>query len=196
MMILKTSLLNLFISAMVVVFPAAASDFACLKALLPATSHFWVSQQRKGLSEPLVNDSGTAILIAEWKGGPLQRVFIYTALGARKYDQVLVDNKLQPLRSLSLEFIHQHRFSVKIDDLETFLFHIPEARPVKDRLKHFDDGTIETLVETEGDSEKVKRTIADEISTREQWVKNNNLNKARFKAWSTAEQICRAQAAN
>src|SRR6516164_6627139 len=74
---------------------AMAAEFSCLKALIPATDHYWVHKTRKEFSLPAVSESGSAIAISRWAGDHLEAVYIYTESSTKMYEKysVTMDDK-------------------------------------------------------------------------------------------------------
>src|SRR6266404_5963340 len=67
---------------------AAASDFYCLQALIPASDTHWISTHRTQFSLPRVSSGGTAIAISQWDRDRLINVYVYTEQSSRRFDRI------------------------------------------------------------------------------------------------------------
>lgn len=197
--LLTGSLRRAFVTLALVVLPcpAWAGDFACLQALIPATNHLWVATHRNQFSLPIVSPSGGAIAIAEWDHEHLTNIFVYSEKSSKRYDRMTAigASEAQELRGLSDTWIKTHMFAIKLESFEVFQFVVEppggwnkKATPMRTTASEAELGGW--LIEGEQPGDVVK-AIQSEISLRETWVRNNNLDATRFKAWSIAEKLCR-----
>lgn len=174
---------------------AAASDFSCLQALIPASDTPWVSTHRSQFSLPKVSSEGTVIAIAQWDQDRLLSVFVYTEKSSRRFDRISVFGAgEQALNTLVPEWLKTHLVAVKSESLEVFQFQLDPPRgwnrksvPMRTTASVLDLGGWLVEAEKPGD---VEAPIKKEIELRENWARNSNLNKERFKAWTKAEKAC------
>lgn len=199
MMILRMNQRNRIVALMLcwLSWPAVASDFACLQALIPATNHLWVATHRTQYSLPVVSPSGEAIAIAQWDHEHLTNIFIYSEKSSKRYDRMtaLGASESQELRGLSDAWIKTHLFAIKLASFEVFQFQVEppggwDKRSVSMRTTASTAELGGWLVEGEQPGD-VTKAMKQEIDLRETWVRNNNLDATRFKAWSVAEPLCR-----
>jgi hypothetical protein len=176
---------------------AAASDFSCLQALIPATDHYWVRTHRKQFALPEVNASQSAIAIGEWDNDKLVNVYVYTKETSRRFDrvQVIGADRPQELKALAADWLKAHVVATKVDNLEVFQFPVEppggwDRQTVRLRATASEPELGGWLVEAEK-SQNLKIAIQQEIQLRQDWVRHNNLDATRFKAWSKAEKVCR-----
>jgi hypothetical protein len=176
--------------------PAAASDFSCLRALIPATQHAWVFTQRDQFASPELNDSSSAMAIEQWNGNKLVAIFVYTGETAARFTHARVGlaKTLVDLQSLETSWLKLHTLATKFPSLEVFQIHSQglHARPERLSTKTPQSEIGGWLVEEKFDVKLNSMPIRWEIELREKWARNNNLDSVRFKAWSDAEKECRA----
>jgi len=177
--------------------PAVADDFACLQALIPATNHHWVATHRSKFSLPIVSPSGDAIAIAEWDHEHLTNIFVYTPKSSKRFDRMtaLGATQAQDLRGLSVSWLKEHLVATKLESFEIFQFQVePPGGWDKKTVSMRTTASVADLGGWLVEGEKagdVTSAIQEEIHLRETWVRNNNLDATRFKAWSLAEKLCR-----
>lgn len=138
--------------------------------------------------------SGTAIAIAEWEGEKLSHVFVYTEAGAKRYSRVrILEAEPKELSSLDSDWLKSHQLAAPLDNMEVFRVH-PLAPTRKARPKtaglHDDLELGGILVDDGKPSAGLTEPIHDEIQLRLRWVRDNNLDAARFKKWSKAQPLC------
>ena len=135
--------------------------------------------------------------MAQWDHEHLTNIFIYTDKSSKRFDRVKAvgASESQELRGLGEDWLKTHVFAVKLEDLEVFKFQVEppggwtgKAIAVRTTASIPDLGGW--LVEAEK-SVNVDKALKEEIEIRQIWVRNNNLDAERFKAWSNAEKICR-----
>jgi len=175
---------------------AAASDFSCLQALIPASSHYWITTHRTQFSIPRVSAEGSSIAIPQWEHDHLTNVYVYTEKSSRRFDRITAfgESSPQPLTSLTDEWLKSHLVATKAENLEVFQIQVEPPGGWDRKTVHMRSAASEPelggwLVESEKPGD-VATPIRTEIKLRQDWVRDNNLNAERFKAWSKAEKIC------
>lgn len=178
-------------------FSAWANDFTCLKALIPATTHEWVSRHHTRYSLPVQSSSGSALAIAEWDHDHLANIFVYTSKFSKRFDRMKAvgSSEAQELRGLSAGWLKTHLFALKLESLEVFQFQVEppggwdgKAMPLRMTASAPELGGWLIEGEKPGD---VAKPIQREIEIRETWARDNNLDSVRFKAWTKSEKFCR-----
>jgi hypothetical protein len=174
--------------------PVFASDFACLKALIPATTSYKVNVERGQFGVPLFSEPGTAVAITQWDHHRLISVFVYNDRTAHRFDRLKRGEMEVALASMDLDWLKDHYLVTKMADLEVFRFFAAEP------TKPTHGATPPKVVGEEGgwlieaaSQQTAGEPLRKEIALRQAWARAHNLDSSRFKAWSLADKECGQQ---
>jgi hypothetical protein len=173
---------------------ARGSDFSCLRALIPASDHYWVHKHRSRYALPHMNNSQSSIAIGEWENDRLIHVFVYTEKSSFRFSSVrILGDEPRELKTLEPEWLKTHLLAIPMESMEVFRIH-PESP--RHAVKAKTTGLHEKLelggilVDDKANPAILSEPIQEEIQLRLRWVRDHNLDSGRFMKWNKAQAIC------
>jgi hypothetical protein len=172
---------------------AADLDFACLKALIPATQFYGVQKNRNPrYAIPRMSDNGEALEIGVWKNHHLSEIYVYTEKVAKRFDRYANEEggTGQSLTQAEPEWLEKHVLMTRLESLATFRIHPEQPAKIEKWLPSHDVPEYGGWLVQAEDAGDLKKPIRAEIDLREGWARNHNLDAAHFKSWTKAHKIC------